>query len=79
MLSVKIKFCSLDWYSSSSKAIVLYKRTYMCKMFPSNPQKLKKRKCDLLEISSGSPKAGVAKLRPAGRIRPANTLNPARR
>ena len=32
MLSVKIEFCPLDWYSSSPTAIVLYKRMYMCKM-----------------------------------------------
>ena len=57
MLGVKIEFCSLDWYSSSSTAIVLYKKMYMCKMFPSNRQKLKKRKCDLHEISSASPEA----------------------
>ena len=37
MLSVKIEFCPLD--SSSPTAIVLYKRMYMCKMFPSNCQK----------------------------------------
>ena len=59
MLSVKIEFCPLDWYSSSPTANVLYKRMYMCKIFPSNRQKLKKRKCDLHEISSASPKAGV--------------------
>ena len=57
MRSVKIEFCPLDWYSSSPIAIVLYNRMYMCKMFPSNRQKLKKRKCDLHEISSASPKA----------------------
>ena len=57
MLSVKIEFCSLDWYSSSPTAIVLYKKMYTCKMFPSNRQKLKKRKCDLHEISSASLKA----------------------
>ena len=57
MLSVKIKFCPLDWYSNSSTAIVLCNRMYMCKMFPNNRQKLKKRKCDLHEISSASPKA----------------------
>ena len=57
MLSVKIEFCPLDWYSSSPTAIVLYKRMYMCKMFSSNRQKLKKKKCDLHEISSVSPKA----------------------
>ena len=56
MLSVKIEFCALDWYSCSPTGIVLYKRMYMCKMFPSNCQKLKKRKCDLHEISSASPK-----------------------
>ena len=55
MLSVKIEFCPLDWYSSSPTAIVLYKRMYMCKMLPSNCQKLKKRKCNLHEISSASP------------------------
>ena len=43
MLSVKIEFCPLDWYSSSPTAIVLYKRMYMCKMLSSNCQKLKKR------------------------------------
>ena len=42
MLSVKIEFCPLDWYSSSPTAIALYKRMYMCKIFPSNRQKLKK-------------------------------------
>ena len=52
MLIVKIEFCPLDWYSSSPTAIVLRKILYMCKMFPSNRQKLKKRKCDLHEISS---------------------------
>ena len=57
MLIVKIKFCSLDWYSSSPIAIVLCKILYMCKMFPSNRQKLKKRKYNLHEISSTSPKA----------------------
>ena len=57
MLSVKIEFCLFDWYSSSLTAIVLYKKMYMCKMFRSNRQKLKKRKCDLHEISSASPKA----------------------
>ena len=30
---------------------------YMCKVFPSNRKKLKKRKCNLHEISSASPKA----------------------
>ena len=54
MLIVKIKFCPLDWYSSSSTAIVLCKILYT---FPTNRQKLKKRKCDLHEISSTSPKA----------------------
>ena len=46
MLSVKIEFCPLDWYSSIPTAIVLYKRMYryMCKIFPSNRQKLKERK-----------------------------------
>ena len=28
MLSVKIEFCLLDWYSSSSTPIVLYKKMY---------------------------------------------------
>ena len=57
MLSVKIEFCPLDWYSSIPIAIVLYKRMYMCKMFSSNRQKVKKRKYDLHEISFASPKA----------------------
>ena len=57
MLIVKIEFCLLDWYSSSPTAIVLSKILYMCKMFSSNRQKLKKRKRDLHEISSASPKA----------------------
>ena len=57
MLSVKIEFCLLDWYSSSLTAIVLYNKMYTCKIFPSNRQKLKKRKCDLHEISFASPKA----------------------
>ena len=57
MLCVKIEFCPLDWYSSSPTTIVLYKRIYMSKMLSCNRQKLKKRKCDLHEISSASPKA----------------------
>ena len=57
MLSVKIEFCLLDWYSSSPTAILLCKRMYLSKIFPSNRQNLKKRKCDLHEISSASPKA----------------------
>ena len=57
MLIVKIEFCPLNRYSSSPTAIVLYEKMYMCKMFSSNRQKLKKRKCDLHEISSASPKA----------------------
>ena len=57
MHSVKIKFCPLDWYSSSSTTIVLYNKMYMCKVFPSNCKKLKKRKYDLHKISSASPKA----------------------
>ena len=57
MLSVKIEFYPLDWYSSSPTAIVFYKKMYICKMFPSNRQKLKTRKCDLHKISSASPKA----------------------
>ena len=55
MISVKIELCSLGCYLSSSTAIVLYNRMYMCKMFSSNRQKLKK--CDLHKISSASPKA----------------------
>ena len=42
MLSVKIEFCPLDWYSCNPTSIVLYKRVYICKMLPSNCQKLKK-------------------------------------
>ena len=42
MLSVKIEFFPIDWYSSSPTAIVLYNRIYMCKVFSSNRQKLKK-------------------------------------
>ena len=56
MLIVKIEFCPLDWYVSSPTAIVLYNKMCMCTVFPSNRQKLKKRKCDLHEISSASPK-----------------------
>ena len=33
MLSVKIEFCPLDWYSSSPIAIVLYKRMICVKSF----------------------------------------------
>ena len=62
MHSVKIEFCPLDWYSSSPTTIVLYNKMYMWKVFPSNRKKLKKRKCDLHEISSVSPKAAVPKL-----------------
>ena len=61
MHGVKIEFFPLDWYSSSSTTIVLYKKMYMCKVFQSNPKKLKKRKCDLHEISSASPKAAFLK------------------
>ena len=43
MLSVKIEFCPLDWYSSSLTATVLNNRMYMCKMFPGNRQKLEKK------------------------------------
>ena len=57
MLSVKIEFCLLDWYSGSPTAIVLYSKMCMCKAFPSNCQKLKNRKCDLHATSSASPKA----------------------
>ena len=57
MLSVKIEFCPFDWYSSSPTTIVLYNRMYKCKVFPSNRQKLKKRKCNLHEINSALPKA----------------------
>ena len=35
-------------------------------MFPGNRQKLKKRKYDLHEISSASPKAGMANTDPRG-------------
>ena len=42
MLVVKIELYRLDWYSNSPTAIVLCKILYMCKMFPSNRQKLKK-------------------------------------
>ena len=57
MLSVKIEFCPLDWYSSSSTAIVLCNRMYRCKVFSRNRQKLKNRKCDLHEVSSALPQA----------------------
>ena len=72
MHSVKIEFCPLDWYSSSPTTIVLYNKMYMCKVFPSNRKKLKKRRCDLHEISSASTKAGVRKyflVRPKKRMR----------
>ena len=59
MHSVKIEFCPLDWYSSSPTTIVVHNKMYMYifKVFPSNRKKLKKRKFDLHEISSASPKA----------------------
>ena len=57
MHNVKIEFCPLDWYLSSPTTIVLYNKMYTCKVFSSNPKKLKKRNCDLHEISSASPKA----------------------
>ena len=63
MLSSKIEFCPLDWYSSSPTAIVLYKKMYMCKMLPSNGKNLKKKKCDLHKISSALPKAFRGRLR----------------
>ena len=44
MLIVKIEFFPLDCYSNSPTVIVFCKILYMCKMFPSNRQKLKKRK-----------------------------------
>ena len=55
MISVKIEFCPLDWYSSSPTAILLYNRMYMYKVFLSNHQKLKNRKCYLHEVSSALP------------------------
>ena len=55
MISVKIEFCPLDWYSSSPTAILLNNRMYMCKMFLSNRRKLKNRKCFLHEVSSVLP------------------------
>ena len=40
MHSVKIEFCSLDWYSSSPIAIVLYKRMYcICVKSPKAQKK----------------------------------------
>ena len=33
MLSLKIEFCPLDWYSSSPTAIVLYKNRMYMKYF----------------------------------------------
>ena len=57
MLSVKIEFCPLDCFSSSLTTIILYNKMYMCKVFPRNRQKLKKRKFDLHKISFESPKA----------------------
>ena len=57
MISVKIEFCPLDWYLSSLTAILLYNRMYMCKVFLSNRQKLKNRKCYLHEVSSTLPQA----------------------
>ena len=57
MISVTIEFCPLDWYSSSPTAILLYNRMYMCKVFLSNRQNLKNRKCYLHEVSSALPKA----------------------
>ena len=56
MLSVKIEFCPLDWYSSSPIAIFLYNKMYMCKMLPSNRQNLKKKSHLYHETSSASPK-----------------------
>ena len=53
MRSVKIEFCSLDWYSSSPT----YNRMHMCKVFSSNRQKLNNRKYDVHEESSASPQA----------------------
>ena len=44
MLILKIEFCPIDWYSSSPTTITLYKRMYMSKVFPSNRQKLRKKK-----------------------------------
>ena len=57
MISVKIEICPLDWYSSSPTAILLYNRMYLCKVFLSNRQKLKNRKCYLHEVSSSLPQA----------------------
>ena len=42
MLSVKIEFCLLDWYSSSPTAIVLYNRMFMCKCFQAIAKNSKK-------------------------------------
>ena len=44
MLSVKIEFCPLDWYSSSPTTIALYKRIYMCQnAFKQSPKAQKKK------------------------------------
>ena len=42
MLSVKIKFCPLDWYSSSPTAIILYKRCICVKCFQAIAKSSKK-------------------------------------
>ena len=47
MLSVKIP---LDWYLNSPTTIVLYFRMYMCKVFPSSRQKLKKNAIYMKEV-----------------------------
>ena len=57
MISLKIEFCPLDWYSSSPTAILLYNRMYMRKVFLSNHQKLKNKKFYLHKVSSALPQA----------------------
>ena len=57
MVSVKIEFCPLDWYSRSPTAILLYNRMYRCKVFLNNRQTLKNRKCYLHKVNSALPQA----------------------
>ena len=43
MLSVKIEFCPVVWYSSSPTAIVLQKKCICSKCFQAIVKKLKKK------------------------------------
>ena len=57
MLSVKIEFYWFDWYSAVQQQFFYTKECSSVKCFQAIGKSLKKRKCDLHEISFVLPKA----------------------